>query len=154
MSRFESDERGLIAACPNCGQLNRLLFDKLGIISRCAKCRTSLLAPGDPIDIERAAQFDTLIAKSSIPVLVDFWAPSCGPCQMVAPEVDKVALEGAGSWLVIKLNTQMLPNIAGRFKIRGIPTFAIFRNGREVARQSGAMPAPMLKSFLNQALAR
>lgn len=88
--------------------------------------------------------------RSALPVLVDFWAPWCGPCKMLAPELAKIAAEGAGRWLVAKVNTEELPGLAQRFRFSGIPTLALFKGGRETARQSGAMPAKMILQFIQQ----
>lgn len=96
--------------------------------------------------------FDGLVSRSALPVLVDFWAPWCGPCQMVAPEIRKVATETAGQLLVVKVNTEELPSLARRFRVSAIPTMSIFRNGIEIAHQAGAMPAPAIRKFLEQDL--
>jgi thioredoxin 2 len=96
--------------------------------------------------------FDALVAKSALPVLVDFWAPWCGPCKIVAPEVAKVATEGAGRWIVGKINTEELHGLAQRFRVTAIPMMALFKGGRELARQTGAMPAQAILQFLQQAL--
>ena len=149
---FELDARGLVCACPHCGQRNRLLYERLGQTFRCKQCHAELPPPAEPVEPQNAAQFDALIAHSALPVLVDFWAPWCGPCKMVAPELVKVAAGGAGRWLVAKVNTEELPDLAARFGIRSIPTLALFKAGREMARQAGAMPAPGILQFLRQAL--
>jgi predicted RNA-binding Zn-ribbon protein involved in translation (DUF1610 family) len=94
------DDRGLVVVCPKCGQHNRMVYDRLGQKFRCAQCRTELGSPNEPIEVRKESAFDALIAQSALPVLVDFWAPWCGPCKMVAPEVAKVASEGSGSWVV------------------------------------------------------
>jgi thioredoxin 2 len=149
---FEPDERGLIRSCPQCGRRNRLVYERLGRNFRCSRCHTELQLPAEPIEAYKLSQFETLVDKSALPVLVDFWAPWCGPCKMVAPEVSKVAARGAGRWVVVKVNTEELPELATRFGIRAIPTLALFRGGRELARHSGVIPAQSIEQFLQQAL--
>lgn len=100
-----------------------------------------------PVEIDSAASFSALIHDASLPVLVDFWAPWCGPCQMVAPEVAKAANLAAGELLVVKVNTETQPGIAGSTGIRSIPTFVVFGAGRELERTSGALPAAQLRAF-------
>jgi thioredoxin 2 len=152
MSTFEPDERGLIRACSQCGQRNRLIYERLNSAFRCTKCHSELPPPTDPVEVSVEPKFDALIARSALPVLVDFWAPWCGPCKMVAPELAKVAADGVGRWLVAKVNTDELPNVGTRFGIRAIPTLILFKAGREAARQSGALPAPAILQFLQQSL--
>ena len=148
---YELDRRGFIRACPHCGQRNRLLYERLNSTFRCTNCHNPLPPIAEPVDIPGQIEFDALIAKSSLPVLVDFWAPWCGPCKMVAPEFLKVAAAGAGKWIVAKIDTEALPDLGARFNIRSIPTMAVFKGGFEVARQSGAMPAARIQQFLQQA---
>jgi thioredoxin 2 len=93
------------------------------------------------------------MASASVPVIVDYWAPWCGPCRMVAPELQKVAARQAGKALVIKVNTDELSDLGQRFGIRSIPTMAVFAGGKEVARTSGARPAADIEAFLEQAVA-
>ena len=99
-----------------------------------------------------AAAFDALLRSSSLPVVVDFWAPWCGPCRMVAPELARVAANNAGRYLVVKVNTDEIPELGDRFGIRSIPTMAVFSNGREAARTSGARPAADIEAFVRQAV--
>ena len=148
MSTIEADDRGLLVRCSKCGQRNRMVYERLGGSFRCGKCRQELPPPNEPVDITNDSAFDVLTSRSKLPVLVDFWAPWCGPCKMVAPEIAKVASEGAGQFLVVKANTEQLPSLAARFRITAIPTMAIFTGGKEVARQQGAMPAPGIRKFL------
>jgi len=150
MNSIESDDRGLVLPCPQCGRRNRITYERLGQTFRCGQCQTELRAPGEPIELKNEAVFDALTARSALPVLVDFWAPWCGPCKMVAPELVKVAAAGSGRWLVAKVNTEELPGPAQRFRVSAIPTLALFKAGREVARQSGAMPASAIRQFIEQ----
>jgi thioredoxin 2 len=149
---IEPDERGLIRACPHCGQRSRLIYGRLGSVFRCTKCSTEIPSPAEPVEVPGVSKFDSLIAQSALPVLVDFWAPWCGPCKIVAPELVKVAVAGSGRWLVAKVDTEALPDLGARFGIRAIPTLILFKDGREAARQSGALPAPAILEFLRQSL--
>ena len=152
MNNIETDERGILVTCPKCGRRNRMKYEGLGKVFRCGQCQTELRPLGEPLEIHSDLVFDALISRSTLPVLVDFWAPWCGPCKMVAPEIRKVTNETAGQILVAKVNTEELPSLAQRFRVTAIPTMAIFRNGIEVARQAGAMPAPAIRKFLAQDL--
>jgi len=105
------------------------------------------------VEVKSDLVFDALVSHSALPVLVDFWAPWCGPCKMVAPEVRKVANETAGHLLIAKVNTEEVPSLARQFRVTAIPTMALFKNGIEVARQAGAMPAPAIRKFIEQDLA-
>jgi thioredoxin 2 len=148
---IETDTRGLVLPCPKCGQRNRIVYGRLGQKPRCAQCHNDLVLPGQPIEVKTASAFDALTGQSALPVLVDFWAPWCGPCKMVAPEVAKVAAEGSGRWLVAKVNTEEVPALAQRLGINAIPLMAVFNSGRELARKTGAMPAMAIRQFIEQA---
>ncbi len=154
MSALTLDDRGVIVACPGCGQKNRRGYDRLDAEMRCARCKATLAAAAEPIEVLSSEAFDRLVASSSIPVIVDYWAPWCGPCRMVAPELQKVAQRQAGRFLVVKVNTDELSDLGDRFGIRSIPTMAIFAGGREVARTAGARPAKDIEAFAEQAAAR
>jgi thioredoxin 2 len=154
MSDLQLDSRGVIAPCPSCGQWNRREFVRLAGESRCGKCQSALPAPGAPIEAPDAAAFDAAVAASNLPIVVDFWAPWCGPCHMVAPELEKVARNAAGRYLVLKVNTDAVPDLGDRFGIRSIPTRAVRAGGREVGRTSGARPAADIEAFVQSTLAR
>ena len=145
---LELDDRGIMVACPSCGQKNRLAYERLSETVRCGQCKAELSAPASPLDVQSAADFDRLVANASIPVVVDYWAPWCGPCRMVAPELEKVAGRNAGRWLIAKVNTDVLSDLGQRFGIRSIPTLAVFAGGREVTRAAGARPAEDVERFV------
>ena len=138
---LSSDDRGVLLACPACGKTNRLSYDTLDRQIRCGQCKTPLPAAGRPVDVPTVPAFDALIARSPVPVVVDFWAPWCGPCRMMAPEVEKAAQTLAGKALVAKVDTEALPALGERFLVRSIPTLMVFRGGQVVSRESGARPA-------------
>ena len=148
---LELDDRGVIVACGNCGMKNRMAYERLGDAVQCGECKQPIKAPGEPIEVRQSADFDRLIAGSSLPVVVDYWAPWCGPCRMVAPELQKVAARQAGQAIVVKVNTDELSDLGQRFNIRSIPTLAVFAGGKEIARESGARPAEEIEAFIARA---
>jgi thioredoxin 2 len=121
----------------------------MGEKARCAACKAPLLPLARPIAVASANDFDELVRDSPGPILVDFWAAWCGPCRTVAPELEKLARERAGTVIVAKVDTEQLPDVAGRFGIRSIPTMIVFRGGKEAARLSGAMPASAIAERLS-----
>src|SRR5689334_22644299 len=141
MASLQMDDRGVLVTCANCGQKNRVAFDKLGHTARCGQCHQDIRAGAAPLEVGSTADFDRLVARSAVPVVVDYWAPWCGPCRMVAPELQKVAARQAGKAIIVKVNTDELADLGERFNIRSIPTLAVFAGGREVARTAGARPA-------------
>jgi thioredoxin 2 len=153
MSSFDLDDRGIIAPCTACGQKNRLTYERLGDAVRCGRCKRPIALPVEPIEVRRSGDFDRLVARAPLPVVVDYWAPWCGPCRMVAPELQKVAARQAGRWIVVKVNTDELQDMGERFAIRSIPTLAVFSAGREVARTVGVRPAADIERFIEQATA-
>jgi thioredoxin 2 len=147
-SPLDLDDRGLIVVCPHCGQKNRIAFDRMGSTIRCGRCKQELTVPAEPLEARSAADFDRLVASASVPIVVDYWAPWCGPCRMVAPELVKVAARNAGQLLVVKVNTDELTELGERAGIRSIPTLAVFVGGREAARTMGARPAADIEAFV------
>jgi thioredoxin 2 len=145
------DNKGVLTTCGSCGTTNRLPFAGLERATRCAKCHADLPYPSQPIDIASTEAFDAVVAHSSVPVIVDFWAAWCGPCRMVAPEIKKVAEHMAGKALVLKVDTDANAELSARFGIRSIPTIGVFANGREVNRVSGARPAAAIEALIPQA---
>ncbi|MBM3821088.1 MAG: thioredoxin [Acidimicrobiia bacterium] len=104
--------------------------------------------PSAPIEVSGAHVFDALVAGSPLPVVVDFWAPWCGPCRTMAPELEKAAQRLAGRALTVKVNTDAEPELGQRFRIMSIPTIAVFRDGREVTRAAGARPAADIEALV------
>ena len=149
---LDLDDRGLITPCSHCGRQNRLAWDRLTEHVRCAQCKQDLTLPSSPLEVTSANDFDTLVERSALPIVVDYWAPWCGPCRMVAPELEKVAKRNAGRFLVVKVNTDVLSDVGQRFGISSIPTMAVFANGREKTRTAGARPAADIETFVDEAL--
>ncbi len=131
----------MIVSCPRCGVGNRVPAERVADTSRCGRCKTPLSPFETPYAVGSASDFEELTSRSPLPVLVDFWAAWCGPCRTVAPELEKLAHKLEGRAVIAKVDTEALPEIAGRFGIRGIPTLVLFQAGRETKRTSGAMPA-------------
>jgi thioredoxin 2 len=135
-------EHSTIIICPNCGKRNRIRASPSGV-PRCSVCKTLL-----PWIVEAGpATFDEEL-NSSVPVLVDFWAPWCGPCRMVSPLVERLGREHAGRLKVVKLNIDEAPAISERYQVRGIPLLVLFRDRSEVDRLVGAVPHPQLREWL------
>jgi thioredoxin 2 len=149
MADQQIDEKGLRQRCTQCGKVNRIPFARLGDAGKCGGCGAKIGGAIDrPADVLSAAAFRRLVAESPVPVLVDFWAPWCGPCRMVAPELDKVAKRQAGRVLVAKVNTEALPQLGAELGVQSIPTMAVYRGGRELRRSAGARPAPAIEQFV------
>jgi thioredoxin 2 len=135
-----------VVACPACGVRNRVPSVATGL-PRCASCHRDLpwLVEGGEADFDR-------VIDSSLPVLVDLWAPWCGPCRMVAPAVQQSAQELAGRLKVVKVNVDQAPGISARFGVQGIPTLLLLRHGDVIARQVGALPEGQLLAWLRSSI--
>ena len=136
--------------CATCGQMNRVPTAKLADGPKCGSC-------GDPLADGRVAELDARAHDKAtrgdeLPLLVDYWAPWCGPCRMMAPEFAKAAQALKGRARLAKLNTEDHPDIAGRARIQGIPALVLYRNGRELARLAGARPAADIVAFVQSHL--
>lgn len=132
--------------CPGCGAVNRVPAERLADRPKCGKCGGEVL-PAHPVELT-ATSFDKFIARNELPVLVDFWAPWCGPCKQFAPVFTQMAAQYVGKVRFAKANTEAEQQLAARHGIRSIPTLAIFKGGREVDRVSGALPGPQLQAWL------
>lgn len=123
--------------CPHCETVNRIPTTRLDAAPRCGQCHQSLFT-GDVLELTHA-NFARYIERNDVPVVVDFWAPWCGPCRVMAPQFAEAVAELEPRARLAKVNTDAEPSLANQFNIRSIPTLALFKSGREVARQSGAM---------------
>ena len=136
--------------CTQCYTTNRIPDDKKASEGQCGKCRQPIWQ-GKPVDLPET-QFAKFTTKNDLPVVVDFWASWCGPCKMMAPVFEQVSGEMKDLALFAKVNTEEAQQLGARLNIRSIPTLAVFRNGQEVDRIAGALPAPQLTQWIQQAL--
>ena len=140
--------------CTACGALNRVPRDRLeqGRTPRCGRCKAPLPASGAPVTVTDAT-FPAEVERSPLPMVLDLWAPWCGPCRIIAPIVDDLAVEMAGRVRFGKLNIDENPGTATRFNVRSIPTLLVLRDGDVVARQTGALPLDRLRTWITSTLA-
>lgn len=144
-----------VIRCPSCGAKNRVDLAKVeqGTEPICGRCKKSLPVSAEPLVVGDAT-FASEVERSPLPVLLDLWAPWCGPCRMIAPLLEELALETAGRARIAKLNVDENPITAGRFNVRSIPTLIIFKGGREVDRIVGVQPKAELARRLERAIAQ
>jgi thioredoxin 2 len=137
-----------IVECPNCGRKNRVPAGATGT-PRCGNCHAPLPWLAEAGDDD----FADVVEKASIPVVVDLWAPWCGPCRMVSPALEQVARELAGQIKLVKVNVDTAPKLAERFSVQAVPTLLVMKGGQVLDRQAGAAPARVLRTWVDQALA-
>lgn len=137
----------LISRCKACGAKNRVPARHLADTGRCGVCKAALSPTSEPLEVDAQA-FDEIVASAPVPVLVDFWAAWCGPCRMAAPEVEQLAREMAGRALILKVDTEAQPSLAGRFGIQSIPNFMVFRAGKAVFQRSGLSQRAEMRRWL------
>ena len=140
----------LHVVCARCSSTNRMPRERLSQGPKCGRCRKPLF-DGKPFALTAAA-FDRQLEGSELPLVVDFWAAWCAPCRMMAPEFEKAAASLEPAVRFAKVDTEAEQALAARYQIRGIPTMIVFRGGREVARQSGAMPAARIEEFVRRSI--
>jgi thioredoxin 2 len=139
-----------IRTCKRCGQKNRVGANNLSDTGRCGACKAALPPLDEPLQVNEEL-FDEILHHSQVPILVDFWAPWCGPCHAAAPEVARTAADMAGRAIVLKVDTDQQKQLAARFNVRGIPNFAVFSAGKLVSQQAGVVGHEVMEAWLKTA---
>ena len=139
-----------IYRCDTCGTINRVPDERKGQRPNCGRCKNKVDISGHPQEVDDDG-FDATVRDAPVPILVDFWAPWCGPCRMASPIVEEIAEELAGDVITLKVNTDEAQRVASKFGIKSIPTFIVFKGGKEVARQSGLMPPEKMRAWVERA---
>jgi thioredoxin 2 len=142
----------VVRTCKYCGTKNRIPAQNLADSGRCGACKNPIPPLDEPLDVD-SSLIDEIVQNGKVPILIDFWAAWCGPCRMAAPEVARTAADMAGKALVLKLDTERYPQVASRFNVRGIPSFAVFYHGRPVLQQAGLVDHQQMESWLSSATA-
>lgn len=140
----------LIRPCPSCGARNRVGAAHLASEARCGACKTSLGPVSEPIEADLQAFVD-ITTSTTVPILIDFWAAWCGPCRMAAPQVHALAGEMAGRAIVLKVDTEKYPELAGRFRVQAIPNFVVMKGGQVIRQQPGLAPIDVMRGWLDAA---
>lgn len=140
----------MIRTCSACKKNNRVPAANLAKTAHCGACKAPLPALSEPVEVG-LEEFKEIVNSVDVPVLVDFWAQWCGPCRMAAPEVKKVAQELAGNAIVLKVNTEEQPELAQMFQVRGIPNFAVLKDGKLRMQQAGLVKSRQMKQWLQDA---
>jgi thioredoxin 2 len=141
---------GIVRTCKVCERKNRVPAGHLADSGHCGNCKGLLPPVDEPIQVD-TEQFDDIVQNARVPVLADFWAEWCGPCRVAAPEVARTAANMAGKAVVLKVDTERYPELSERFKIRGIPYFAVFYQGRPVIQQAGLVEHQQMEEWLKSA---
>ena len=136
--------------CPGCNQVNRLPRERLSANGKCGSCQSVLLSKS-PVHLT-GVDFQKFIGRNDLPVLVDFWAPWCGPCKAIGPVVEELANEYAGKAVIAKMNVDDNPATPGKFSVRAIPTLILFKDGKVFDQVVGAVPKSQLEGLLKKAL--